>query len=253
MFRKTIGAALLAAFCFSAPVNAADLGGSIKDEPVYTPPPAPIWTGFYVGLNGGYGFAGHDRIGLLTNLGLFVPNAGNFEMDGFFGGGQVGYNMRSGNIVYGFEADIQASDVSDGVGPVAVPALGVGLGLVGKSDVKWFSTVRGRIGLARGPALFYATGGVAFAGIDYSVFVNDGINSSLMKNNDTQVGWTAGAGVEYALDSRWSAKVEYMYVDFGRTSVTGLVSGPVIPVTAVSTQESPNFHAVRAGLNYKLW
>lgn len=241
--------ALAAATCFSGTVFAADLGGSIKDEPVYVAPPAPIWTGFYIGVNGGYGFQGDDRIGLRTNTNFFAT-ADRFTMDGFFGGGQVGYNMRSGNTVYGLEADIQLSEIGDKIGPVlAVPG---GAVVTGKSDVNWFSTVRGRLGYAMGPTLLYATGGVAFAGIDYNVTAVAGGSTAVMKNDEIQVGWTAGAGVEHALDSRWSAKLEYMYVDFGSTSVTG----PVVPaqrvITSVTTEESPNFHTVRAGLNYKL-
>lgn len=244
-------AASAAIGCISGSVLAADLGGSIKDEPVYAaPPPAPIWTGLYVGINGGYGFLGNDRIGLQTNN-LIFANADRFTMDGFFGGGQIGYNMRSGSIVYGVEADFQYSAIGDNSGPTLVPALGAVAG--GKSDVNWFSTVRGRLGVAQGPTLFYLTGGVAFASIDYTVAAISGRSLAVMTNNDTQVGWTAGAGVEHAFDSRWSAKLEYMYVDFGRTAVTGAVIPPVGPVTSVTTQETPNFHAVRVGLNYKLF
>lgn len=241
-------AALILSVTFAVPAMAADLGGSIKDTPRYEPAPMSTpWTGFYVGLNGGYAFSGNDRIGIQANDGTFWTD-GTMHVGGGFGGGQFGFNHQSGNIVAGFEADIQASGIRDSVGPSAtVPA---GLTVTGKSDVNWFATIRGRLGVAQGPFLFYATGGVAFAGVDYTVSTT-GLATSTMKNDDILLGWTVGGGVEYALDRRWSVKAEYMYVDFGRTAVTGPVTAG--PFAAMTTLETPDFHSVRIGINYKLY
>ena len=126
------------------PANAADIyRGGLKDGP---PPPiyvaAPIWSGFYIGVNGGYGWTAND--------GPLAPEGG-------FGGGQIGYNWQGlfgySPWVIGIEADIQGAGISDSVSDV--------LGSQ-ENSLNWFGTVRGRIGYAAGPALIYATGGFAY-------------------------------------------------------------------------------------------
>jgi outer membrane immunogenic protein len=195
---------------------AADLG---PYQP-YTPPPAPevryespaIWEGAYIGVNGGYGWSDSNFT----------------EPEGGFGGGQIGYNWQRDRFVFGVEGDFQGADISgtafDQFGDTA------------RSDVNWFSTVRGRLGFASGTWLVYGTGGVAFADIDNRIHFTDG---SVSRDSGTQTGYAVGGGAEWAFAPNWSAKAEYLYLGFGDDT---LPSGDRI---------NNDFQTVRVGLNYK--
>ena len=102
--RSVAVAAVLMAFSTAA--LSADLGGpryrsSLKDEPVYAQPFS--WTGLYVGGQVGYvwGDANHS----FSN----GAPSDNSEPDGWVGGGHVGYNIQSGRIVFGIEADLEGA------------------------------------------------------------------------------------------------------------------------------------------------
>src|SRR5271157_3029040 len=106
MFRRVIlaGASVIA---LTAAANAADLSQapsavSYKDAPSY----GVNWSGLYVGVNGGYGW---DASKIGSKMG---PDLG-VSPEGGFGGGQIGYNLQQGNIVFGVEADLQAASITD--------------------------------------------------------------------------------------------------------------------------------------------
>lgn len=197
------------------------------------PPPPPDelrmstydWTGTYAGVNGGYGFGGRDRVGLNPTFG----NIGNLENSGFFGGGQVGYNLQAHDFVLGIEGDMQWSGISadDTVAPFTM-----------SSDINYYGTLRGRAGFAIDSALIYATAGLAYADIDYSIV---GAGGSLTSNYGAW-GYAMGAGIEYAFDDNWSAKAEYLYLDLGSKSLT---SG------GETTVATPSVHTARVGVNYR--
>src|SRR5919107_723901 len=177
---KTRILGLLAA---TALTTAGISAASAADLPFRAAPPAPMiaavpvftWTGFYVGVNAGYGWQNNDN-----NSSIFVP-AGTFvtapaasgtitfaddEGEGFVGGGQIGYNYQFGSFVLGVQADRQGAALGGGGGPAfgraGFPASFVPAGTAGGID--WFGTVRARAGVAFGQALVYATGGFAFGG-----------------------------------------------------------------------------------------
>ncbi len=218
-----LGLAVTSTLALSA--NAADMyRGGLKDGP---PPPmpvaiaAPTWTGFYVGVNGGYGWAASD--------GLLSPEGG-------FGGGQIGYNWQGlfgySPLVIGLETDFQGSGISDS----AVDVLGNSI----ENSLNWFGTVRGRVGYAIGPTLVYATGGFAYgqvkskgnlAGLAYDI-------------SETQTGYTVGGGVEYKWNPAWSVKAEYLYINLDASNLNG--AGPL----NASTSDRSDVNIVRVGLNY---
>jgi outer membrane immunogenic protein len=194
---------------------AADLG----PYQAYTPPPqveeyrppVAIWEGAYIGINGGYAWS----------------NSTFTEPEGGFAGGQLGYNWQRGNVVFGLEGDIQGADLSGrAYNPFA--------DAVAHTDVNWFSTLRGRLGYAFGPVLIYGTGGVAVAEFDNSVRFDD----VRFRSSDTNVGYAAGGGIEWAFAPNWSMKAEYLYLGFGDDRIGGF-------------RVNEDFQAVRAGLNYK--
>ena len=227
-----------AAFC-GAPALAADM-------PVKAPYAAPVfnWTGFYVGGNGGYGWNDRDpSVGIINNLGATAGPFPGVSAHGGFGGAQLGYNWQASSWVVGWEADIQAADIS------ASSTSTVGANnLFQKKSVDYFGTVRGRLGYAFGQLLVYGTGGFAYGGVHNQDIVNGVANAN---SSQTKTGYAAGGGFEWALNQVWSAKLEYQHIDLGHT--TGL-SAPVIPPNGVTIFVSPlnnRFDTVRIGLNYK--
>ncbi len=219
-------AALVSTAVLVPAAQAADLGGrpkSYKDDADYGPP-RYLWTGLYTGLTAGYGWG----TGRLVNP---FGDSGNFDTDGFIGGGTLGYNFQSGQIVWGLEADISYLDVSgtSTLPPDCVPGACT-------SSLDWLGTVRARVGLDLNGWMPYITGGFAFGDASSAVV---GQTSA----SDTLTGWTAGGGLEVKMDRNWSFKAEYLFVDLGH-----------ITLPNAGTPIQSNFdelHIVRAGINYK--
>lgn len=147
--------------------------GSYKDAPAeYLP--AITWTGLYFGINAGGSFNDDGN--------------GSGDDTVFIGGIHLGYNwQRNSPLVLGVEGDVDFSD-----------------------NIDYLATIRGRIGVATGPTLFYATGGVAFLG-----FNND------FSSDDSLTGWVAGGGIEHKLRQNVSIGVKGLYYDFGNDNDFG--------------------------------
>jgi outer membrane immunogenic protein len=251
--------------------------------PAYLPPPPPpMWTGFYVGLNAGGTFGGNESVRTYA-IPAFYQNTWNTELaastqlatnslgagqGGFIGGGQVGYNWQFANaFVAGIEADIQgiASNNSSGAAfgaavPVDYPdELVVSLSQANRR-VDYLGTVRGRLGYLVTPTLLaYATGGLAYGGVNLGVSV---LQTNLPWGppfasggsfSDTRAGWTAGGGVEWMFLPNWSAKVEYLYYDLGNVAIALsplAYDVPPLYVSAPYAQTRFDGHIVRGGVNY---
>jgi outer membrane immunogenic protein len=222
MRRILLASAAAAAVLASMAANAADL--SPVPSPMVTKAPPFVgaaynWSGFYVGVNGGGGW-GSSRSDL----------TGRFGTSGGLAGGTVGYNAQVGRWVLGLEGDIDWSNINGNT------SLGCAAGCSVQNN--WLSTVRGRVGYAFGSWLPYVTGGLAVGDVNASAAGFAGMDS-------TQVGWTAGAGVEYALGGNWTAKLEYLRVNLGRFDC-GLSCGP-----AASDNISFHDNVVRGGINFR--
>jgi outer membrane immunogenic protein len=217
-----VGAGLLAA-AMAMPSLAADL-----PRPVYKAAPnfvAPFsWTGFYVGLNGGYAWGKAD---VSNSAGSFTTGS----TDGGLLGGTLGYNLQTGNWVWGIETDIDYAFIKGNTSNAATCSGGT-------CELKntWLGTTRGRIGYALGRWLPYFTGGAAYGSAK--------VSTPLGSETDTSLGWTLGGGVEYAFLGAWSAKLEYLYADLGKFSCSA-------SVCALSTTYEPKINMVRVGLNYR--
>jgi len=273
---KTLAAAL-AATTIAGSAFAADLP-SRKVAPAYIAPvPVFTWTGFYVGVNLGYGFGGDSNLhgadfylgnypGTIPGLNTAFTGAGS--LNGILGGGQAGFNYQMGSLVVGIEADIQGAGLktSTSGGPFpGNPALGFipfFTNYASSQKVDWFGTLRGRLGFGLDRALLYVTGGLAYGDVKNSlVYVANfpGVAGAIFVGNSSAVssrlGWTAGAGVEYAITNNWTVKGEYLYTDLGTSSVSTLTAfGPPIPVQPLfnpTVTRKTAFHTVRAGINYK--
>jgi outer membrane immunogenic protein len=222
----------LAATVLAGNAYAADAVSEAPPEAVFTEP-AFTWTGFYAGVNAGYGFGGDDRVGLRSG-GAFLGNIGKLENSGFLGGAQIGYNYQMDNFVLGLEADFQGADINDDLSTRFL-----GSDVDAHSKINWFGTVRPRLGYAWDRTLIYGTGGLAFGNVKYSVDV-DGVN--YIDESKTRAGWVAGAGVEHAFTDHLTAKLEYQYINLGSRTVGD---------NLLSTEATSDFHSVRVGLNYK--
>ena len=221
---------------------AADLRPAYKAPP--PPPPVYSWTGIYWGVNVGYswGEAKND----VTLLGVGTASSSR-KMDGVIGGFQAGYNYQFGAWVWGFETDIQASGQKGGeTFPGILPLTTVST----DHKLDWFGTSRSRLGFLATPnVLLYGTAGVAYGEVKDSATVNVvGVGSATSTFKDLKAGWTAGAGIEGAFGGGWSAKLEYLYVDLGKTEFT--VATPGLGTFATETRRTTD-NIVRVGLNYK--
>jgi outer membrane immunogenic protein len=158
------------------------------------------WSGFYVGVHGGYGWGESDWVDLLGTLGANVKFG---DLRGAIGGGQVGFNWQTGPWVLGVEGTLSGGSI-DQTGTVGIARL--------TTDVEWMGTVVGRLGYAWDRSLIYVKGGYATANIELRG--DNGVDT--FKGSERHNGWTIGTGVEFAILKNLSLGLEYNYYDFGR-------------------------------------
>jgi outer membrane immunogenic protein len=219
---------------FLACVGVAALTGAAAAADLYRPAPAPYykapayapaytWSGFYIGVNGGWGWGSSswDSVSAPT---------GDFDISGGVVGGTLGYNYQFQQAVLGVEGDVDWSDIDGTTFANCVPGC--------ETRNNWLATVRGRLGYAADRFMPYITGGAAFGNVEAKIPGFPGASSD-------QAGWTVGGGIEAALVSHWTGKVEYLYVDLGRFDC-GTACGATAP-------DNVNFHThlLRAGINYR--
>ena len=200
--------------------NAADLRTPAYKAPAYVAPSYGNWNGFYIGINGGYGWGKSD---------WDVPAVSTSPKGGLFGA-TLGYNFQTGAWVWGIEGDIDWSGIKGSVDCGGADC---------ETSNTWLGTARARIGYG-GWANFmpYLTGGAAFGNVKAS---NNVLGTSA---SSTRFGWSAGVGMEYAVMTNWSVKLEYLYADLGKFDC-GASCG--------ATPDNVTFktNLVRGGINYR--
>ncbi len=208
----------------------------------YYPAIAPFdWGGIYLGINGGYGFGSSNW----TNAGA---STGSFTTDGGLVGGTIGLNyaVYSG-FMFGVEGDLDWSALKGSSSIAACAGLLVPAGAACETKSDWLSTARLRAGYAFNRILIFATAGAAIG--DFQVALNP---PATFLSVGPQLGWTVGAGIEFAFANNWTAKVEYLYVDLGAVSCPAGASCPPANALGVSSGSvSLTESLVRAGVNYK--
>jgi outer membrane immunogenic protein len=282
---KTLTAVI--AMLLASPALAADL--AVKSSPPPAPMPAPVanWTGFYVGINGGYGwndptvsFVGNDLTTTTFTCGGFgggtCPQPAGFGMNGWLAGAQLGYNWQfDQNWLVGLETDFDGANIR---GSSTSPTFNFGGGasnFQADQKIDYFGTVRARFGfIPTGPLLIYGTGGFAYAHVKEDVALNTantgggivgspgfvcnapGTGCFAGSSSRIAVGWTLGAGLEYALGNNLSVKAEYDYIDLGRgdtVDVVNLTPGVGTGVASFNASYSHlYFNVVRGGLDWKM-
>jgi outer membrane immunogenic protein len=195
---RTLGASAAALLASAAVAAAADIppyGQPPAAAPsYYNAAPAYSWSGPYVGLTGGYGWASTSP--------TTSPNRG------WIGGAYAGANFQTDtNLVVGIEGDVTATGKTGTSGGLTV-------------SNPWDATLRGRIGFALDRVLVYGTGGVAVGGLKAV--------SGAGTDTATQAGWTAGAGVEAALAQNVTGRLEFRHTDLGTVSAAKMPNnGPI--------------------------
>lgn len=242
----------LRCFLYTTASSAALVGvATAADMPTKAPllpasVPAMSWAGPYIGLNIG-GAWNHSSFTDVDQFFFLLPGGRNNNFwsntrTGITGGGLLGYNFQSGRLVFGIEGDLNWVDgKSSATIPSTVP-------VVASSDVKWMSTIRGRVGVTfNNSTLLYATGGAAIARFSDSWGDPEFGATFMFPSADyTRTGWTAGGGVEHMFAPHWTGRIEALYSDFGTETRTAFAAG-----TSYRSQFEYTVTQVRGALSYK--
>jgi high affinity Mn2+ porin len=257
------GVYLLGAVAFSALVlpdlaTGADLPSKGQEIPSQTPAPF-AWTGFYLGGHVGYAAGTSDWVASTTPASS-PPLSGSVDLfnsfDAFKGTGsfttglQAGYNyMLPPHVVVGFEADISPPNTLAGTQGISSPLIGQA---TYNDTVLDSGTARGRIGYAFSDWLAYGTAGFAWT---YDQLTRTQIAGAPIGGSAAagtaestflwRLGWATGAGVEASIAPNWTVRLEYLFSDFGRSSVT-------FPAGAQRFDSDLLMQSIRVGLNYQL-
>jgi len=247
---KTRVAAVLLAGGLSSGAIAADLG---PYEPVgkdFAPPPPPLpifsWTGFYVGINGGWAQADFDHT--FKTDGFYNNSPGekyNISPDGGLLGGHIGYNWQGGQWLVGIEGGLAYTWLKE-----RIPSPFIG-GNRFESQLEWMGSVTPRVGVVvSNDLLAYVKGGWAFGRVRD---LQRAPGFSLNNDSGVENGWTIGGGLEWMINpsdmgpigSVWVLGAEYDYYDLGSQRVinTGVFD--------TDYDYDVTMHAVTARLSYK--
>ena len=222
---------LIGCLCFCARRRDLHLAADLAGEGATCTAPAAIpvfsWTGFYLGANIGGAWSHSTLTESVTGANFSANNSG------FIGGGQFGYNWQfNNNWVLGIEGDIDGTSInktSNGV-PTAIGTL------QGSLSTDWIATLAGRIGYTFDHWMFYAKGGGAW--VQDSATLSNLTTGASASASNTNSGWMAGVGVEWAFAGPWSAKVEYNHIGLDTLSVSTL-------------NLSRDIDLVKVGVNYR--
>jgi outer membrane immunogenic protein len=224
--------------------NAAAADLAVKSSPPPSSPPLPIsWTGFYIGAHVGAGWTTSEWtiVPTAAQVGQQLP-FGSDTVSGFLGGAQIGANYQIDVMVFGVEGDFSWAGLS---GQTCNTVGGL---IECNSNVDRFATVTGRFGIVSfDRALFYLKAGGAWAHDTYEITALGPFAHSSVSAN--RMGWTAGGGIEFALQRNWSAKLEYDFMDFGTHNYPIDLTPTSIGLTTVNIQQ--RIQVVKFGLNYR--
>lgn len=239
-------------FACGALTTAAFAGTEVysgKESKAVVAAPQPTlcdWTGFYMGVHAGGQF-GHSETTDLDEWNFSAHHHFGYDESGFNGGLTLGYNFQWHWLVTGPEFDIGYMNLEgSGVEPGSP-----GGDSHGETDSDFYTSLRGRVGVALDCWLIYATGGGIGVNttnrfIDNCKTGNCGGGILIASDEDFNWGWTVGGGVERKFGQHWSAKIEYLYFNLEDEHFSGVEHGDG---TWNFNAETAG-HIVRAGLNY---
>ena len=201
---KKVLLSTVALIAFAAPAAAADLAA----RPYVKAPPVPIpvmydWSGFYLGINGGWG-SSHK---CWDSVAPFLIGAeGCHDATGGTIGGQIGYRWQAGTWVFGLEGQGNWADFKGSNASILFP------GFANETRINAFGLFTGQIGYAANNVLFYVKGGAAVTGDQFRIrAIPTGVLFATA-NDDTRWGASVGAGVEFGFAPNWTAGIEYNHL-----------------------------------------
>jgi outer membrane immunogenic protein len=216
--KKFLIAGIAAAALSGAPALAADM-------PVKAAPALDDWSGFYLGVNGGYAWS--DPTWTCTTANFYCITAGESFKSKFKGGtfgGVTGFNVQSGPLVAGIETTFNWVDFGQRQVGVINPAFPND---IYKTLVSNLGTLTGRVGYATGPGLLYAKGGWAYSQVDFNVLSGAPVAGFLFERRFWLDGWTVGGGYEVKIPStKLIFGVEYDYTRLSNHNFSGATSPP---------------------------
>ena len=241
MKRLSVTAIGLAALGFAAPASAADMAA----RPYKAPPPvvAPIydWTGFYIGINGGWGNS-RNCWDFVTIAGPVISD-GCHDRSGGLAGGQVGYRWQFNQFVFGLEAQGDWADLSSRHISVFDPTLSTRV----KTDGIGLFT--GQIGWAWNAALLYVKGGAAVTSNRFDIF-DTATGIGLFSASATRWGGTVGVGFEYGFAPNWSIGLEYDHLWMGDANNSFTATDPRL-VNILNNRIGQDVDMVTLRINYR--
>ena len=264
----------LTAACASVALALTALGGpeplpSGKEMKQVAPPPPECydWSGFYVGAFGGYKFASVDTTLDPTGDWNLFPldqstiedhTADNLDTSGGEVGGLLGFNFQRGCWVFGIEGTggyLFLRD-SDDSGTFALPTL-TDKSIQQAFRTTWLATVGGRIGYSIANWLPYITGGAAFGDVTYESRLHNVFGSptgpyiSGDREDDTNVGWFVGGGMQYAFGAHWAIRAQYEFIDLGSISFDSPGAPPIFVDFTTHNRAELREHNVSLALMFK--
>ena len=260
-------AALVAALVFALPVSnarAADVPPPPAKPKEPTAPPYN-WGGCYFGFNAGGGGSGSNFTAVVADGTHLAPadailvgtdGSGSANASNWLAGGQAGCNWQAQTLVFGIEGDVDyfrsnpqfinaTNTLTDGVTTfTATQSL----------TTDYLATLRPRFGVAADRNLGYLTAGVAFTKVNYTLsYVDAAVPSGtgLATGTKSMLGWTAGAGWEYAWKDNVTVRVEYLFAKFGTTSVAGAITDTGGGANPLRGSADITMQIARVGMNFK--
>jgi opacity protein-like surface antigen len=231
---RSLFIAAMASALFCSASNAADLGRK-PTTPQFSAQPVSAWTGFYVGVNGGYGQSEVKA----------KDSSDKERLNGGLLGLTLGYNYEFANkVVIGFEGDIAYSGLrrSRTTGTESF-----------KIESPVFGTARARLGYSMGSWMPFVTAGWGYTGTKFSSSdtFNPPVGPAIVERYTSAAashGLVLGAGFEVMLTSNISMKAEYLHANFGAAKFNFKDgAGNVVDTPKISTR----MNIGRVGLNYR--
>lgn len=216
----------VASACFLVTAAVPALAADVTVGPSMTTPGFD-WTGYYAGMQAGYGWGRSDVDGTSG-----PPFSTSPDPAGGFVGGYLGGLWQFGQTVVGGEAELNYASI-DG-------SSSLGAGNTFGSNVRWFGSIDAKAGFAMDRTLIYGVGGLALAGIETS----QQAGSDSFSDTHTKAGWTVGAGIDYALTDQFVVGAQYRYYDFGSEHFDGTDGFS-------DRDQSTKLNTVRLNLSYK--
>ncbi|MFB9264558.1 outer membrane protein [Bradyrhizobium erythrophlei] len=212
----------------------------------YTKAPPPMiaavydWSGFYIGINGGWGSSRNSWDSVAPFL---VGPEGSHDATGGTVGGQIGYRWQSGTWVFGLEGQGNWADFTGSNTSLLFP------GFANRSKIDAFGLFTGQIGYAANNVLFYVKGGGAVTDSKYRI--NNLATGALFAStgDNTRWGGTVGVGLEYGFAPNWSAAIEYdhLFMQDRTLNFTAPVTGAIV----ASDRIRQDVDLVTVRVNYK--